>query len=87
MVSGMAFIQDYRPTLRVGLEELHGATVLLRDRIDQAYEDADARMRYYEGAWLALRLMESGRFEYPADFMAVFENQLDEYTRGENHGS
>ena len=78
----MTFIQDYRPTLRIGLDELHGACNVFRDRVDELYADADGRLRYYEGAWLALRLIESGRYEYPADFMAVFDNQLDEYMKG-----
>ena len=78
----MTFIQDYRPTLRVGLDELHGACTVFRDRIDELYANADDRLHYYEGAWIALRMMEGGRFEYPADFMAVFDNQIDEYTKG-----
>ena len=48
------FVGDYRPTKRVGIEELDGALRILRDRIDQAYADANARQHFYEGAWLAL---------------------------------
>ena len=76
------FVGDYRPTKRVGIEELDGTLKLLVDRIDQAHADADGRLHYYEGAWLALCAIRFGRFEYPRDFMAVFENDLDEYTDG-----
>lgn len=79
----MTFIGDYRPTKRVGIEELDGAIRLARQRIDQTYEDADARQHYYEGLWLGLRIIRSGRFEYPHEFMAVFENNLDSYTSGD----
>lgn len=78
------FVGDYRPTKRVGIEELDGALRILRDRIDQTYEDADARQHFYEGAWLALRAIRFGQFEYPRDFMAVFENDMNAYTEGVN---
>lgn len=78
----MMFVGDYRPTKRVGIEELDGALRILRDRIDQACEDVDARQHFYEGAWLALRAIRFGQFEYPRDFVAVFENDLDTYTEG-----
>ena len=80
----LMFVGDYRPTKRVGIEELDGALRILRDRIDQTYEDADARQHFYEGAWLALRAIRFGQFEYPRDFMAVFDNDLNAYTEGRN---
>ena len=76
------FVGDYRPTKRVGIEELDGALKMLCERIDTAYADADARLHFYEGAWIALRAIRFGQFEYPRDFVWVFENDLDSYTSG-----
>jgi hypothetical protein len=76
------FVGDYRPTKRVGIEELDGALRMLVDRIDTAYADADARLHFYKGAWLALRAIRFGQFEYPRDFMAVFEKDIDSYIEG-----
>lgn len=78
----LMFVGDYRPTKRVGIEELDGALRILRDRIDEAYAEQDGRLHYYEGAWLALRAIRFGQFEYPRDFMAVFENDIDSYIEG-----
>ena len=77
------FVGDYRPTKRVGIEEFDGALRILRDRIDSAYADADGRLHFYEGAWIALTAIRYGQFEYPRDFMAVFENDLESYINGE----
>lgn len=77
------FVGDYRPTKRVGIEEFDGTLRMFRDAIDNLYADADSRLHYYEGAWIALRAMRFGQFEYPRDFMAVFENELDNYINGE----
>lgn len=79
----MTFVGDYRPTKRVGIEELDGAIKLLFDRINEAHENGEATVHHYEGAWLALDTIRNGRFEYPADFMAVFENQLNILEGGE----
>ena len=76
------FVGDYRPTKRVGIEELDGALNMLGDRIDRAYEDQDARQRFYEGAFVALQTMRFGHFEYPRDFMAAFEANIDRYIEG-----
>lgn len=73
------FVSDYRPTKRIGIEEMDGALRMLRDRVDEAHADADSRVRYYEGAWIALSALRYGKFDYPRDFMAVFERDLDEY--------
>ena len=76
------FVGDYRPTKRIGIEELDGALRMLRDRIVKSYEDCDGRLHYYEGAWLALSAIRHGQYEYPRDFMAVFEKELDSNTEG-----
>lgn len=75
-------VGDYRPTKRVGIEELEGALNVFSRRIDQAYEDADARQHYYEGAFLALSLVRFGNYEYPHELMDAFEVTLDNYIEG-----
>lgn len=73
------FVGDYRPTKRVGVEEMDGALRMLRDKVDDLHAAGDDRVRYYEGAWVALSAMRYGTFEYPRDFMAVFERDLCDY--------
>lgn len=80
----LMFVGDYRPTKRVGIEELDGALRMLRDRIVKSYENCDGRLRYYEGAWIALSAIRHCQFEYPRDFMAVFEKGLDSNMEGGN---
>ena len=76
------FVGDYRPTKRVGIEELDGVLRILRDRIDSAHEESDEKLNYYEGAWIALHAIRFGQFEYPRDFIAVFDNNMNAYTEG-----
>ena len=73
------FIGDYRPTKRVGIEELDGCIKLLSDSYELADERRDKRASLYMGALIALETMRHGRFEYPRDFMAVFENRVEEW--------
>lgn len=71
------FVSDYRPTKRIGVEELDGCISMFEQAVERLHDDGVA-CEWHEGAWLALSLLRSGKFEYPADFMAVFENKLDE---------
>ena len=76
------FVNDYRPTKRIGIEELEGAIKLLGDAADAMRADGVAGAAQYEGAMLALSAIRYGRFEYPRDFVAVFERDLEEYEEG-----
>lgn len=74
----MTFIGDYRPTKRVGIEELDGCTRLLAQAVEDMDEAGVAGVDWYRGALLALSIMRDGRFEYPHEFVAVFERKLEE---------
>ena len=75
------FVSDYRPTKRIGIEELDGAILMLRDAIDDKHANGEADAPWYEGAWLALRAVRFGNYEYPRDFMAVLVNDIAEFSR------
>lgn len=79
-MSGEYFVSDYRPTKRIGIEELDGAIKLLIDRIDGMQEYGEADYEYYEGAMLALETIRYGNFKYPHEFMAVLVNKVQAYT-------
>lgn len=70
------FVSDYRPTKRIGIEELDGAIKLFGDRYLDAAESGEADATAYGGASLVLELIRNGKFEYPQDLLAVFENKL-----------
>ena len=70
------FVSDYRPTKRIGIEEMDGALLMLRDLIDDKRADGEADAPWYEGAWAAVHTMRFGKFEYPRDFMRVLENEI-----------
>ncbi len=72
------FIGDYRPTKRVGIEELDGCIKLLADKLDEVAESGKVSAALYMGALIAMETMRNGRFEYPCDFMAVFDNRVKE---------
>jgi hypothetical protein len=72
------FVSDYRPTKRVGVEELDGAVRLFGQAVERLRAEGVAGVGWYEGAWLALVLLRDGKYEYPADFLAVFGNKCDE---------
>lgn len=76
------FVGDYRPTKRVGIEELDGALNMFEELIVEAYENADARQRFHEGAYVALQTMRFGHFEYPRDFVKAYLNNLDKHIEG-----
>ena len=73
------FVTDYEPAKKVGVEELDGALLMLRDAIDEKTENGEADVARYEGAWAALFVLRFGRFNYPRDFMAVFERELGHF--------
>ncbi len=73
------FIDDYRPTKRIGMEELHGAINAFVDKLDEMADNGEAHSDMYVGALITLELIEKGRYEYPRDFLAVFENQANEF--------
>ena len=76
-------IDDYRPTKRVGLEELEGATRIFRERVDESFADADSRHKAYLGAWLVLHMLLVSNFKYPKDLLDAFEILLDDSLAGD----
>jgi hypothetical protein len=76
------FIGDYRPTKRVGIEEMDGCIKLLSDKLDEVADSGEVSTALYMGALIAMETIRHGRFEYPQDFMAVFDNRVKEL-RGE----
>lgn len=76
------FIGDYRPTKRVGIEELDGCIKLLSDKLDEIAKSGEMSTALYMGALITMETIRNGRFEYPGDFMAVFDNRIAEL-RGE----
>lgn len=71
-----AFIGDYRPTKRVGVEELDGCIRMLTDKIDEMEEAGEAGSEYYVGALLALECVRYGNYEYPRELVWVLEEKL-----------
>lgn len=69
------FVDDYRPTKRIGLEELDGCVRILERRIDEGMLERDPAPADWmdEGARLALALIRDGNFRYPQDFVDVFD--------------
>lgn len=72
------FIGDYRPTKRVGIEELDGCIKLLSDKLDETAKSGEMSTALYMGALITMETIRNGRFEYPGDFMAVFDNRIAE---------
>ena len=77
-MSGEYFVSDYRPTKRIGIEELDGAIKLLIDHVDDMQDNGEANADYYMGAALALETIRYGSFKYPQDFVAVLENKIND---------
>ena len=74
-------IDDYTPTKRLGIEEAEGLMNALDNRIsDMALDKQDETAAYhrYEGAWLTVHLLLTGRFRTQEDFLAVFDNKCKE---------
>lgn len=78
-MSGGWFVSDYRPTKRIGVEELGGAITALANKLDEIDESGEATADFYIGALLTLETIRYGNFEYPRDFLAVFENKVNAY--------
>ena len=74
----MTFIGDCRPTKRIGIEELDGCINLFTQKLDEIMENGGATDELYMGALVALETVRNGRFEYPHEFMAVFDNRINE---------
>jgi hypothetical protein len=72
------FIGDYRPTKRIGIEELDGCIKLLSDKLDEEADNGSVAAALYMGALITMEVIRNGRFEYPCDFMAVFDNRIKE---------
>lgn len=72
----MAFITDYQPAKRVGIEELDGCIRMFADKIDEMDENGEADSDYYVGAYLALQCVRYGKYEYPRELMWKFEEAL-----------
>ena len=79
----MTFIGDYRPTKRIGIEELDGCINLFTQKLDEIMENGEATDELYMGALIALETIRGSRFEYPHEFMAVFDNRVRELEGGE----
>ena len=77
-MSGEYFVSDYRPTKRIGIEELDGAIKLLIDHVDDMRDSGELGCDYYMGAALALEAIRYGSFKYPQDFVAVLENKIND---------
>lgn len=75
-----AFVGDYRPTKRIGIEELDGCINLFCKMLDDLDQQCDKRADMYAGALMALECIRYGRFEYPHELMEVFANKVQEYT-------
>ena len=73
------FVKDYRPTKSIGVDELHGAILMLRDKIDEMSANGEAGLEYYEGAYFALCAIRDFNFEYPRDFLATFTRSIHPY--------
>ena len=72
-------IDDYRPMKRLGVEELDGLVNMLEQRIGAAaFDEPTPRQWRDEGAWLALHLLLTGRFDTPDTFLAVFDVKCEE---------
>lgn len=74
----MTFIGDYRPTKRVGIEELDGCINLLTNKLEEIADTGETGGALYMGTLLTMQLIRGGRFEYPQEFMAAFENHVNE---------
>lgn len=72
----MAFVTDYQPAKRVGLEELEGCMRMFADKIDDMDENGEADVDYYKGALLALECIRNNKFEYPRELVWLFEEKL-----------
>lgn len=71
-----AFIGDYRPAKRVGVEELDGCIRMLTDKVDEMQEAGEADSEYYVGALLALECVRHGNYEYPRELAWVLEEKI-----------
>lgn len=74
-------IDDYTPTKRLGIEEAEGLMNALDNRLsDMAlnHQERIAEYHRYEGAWLTVHLLLTGRFRTQEDFLAVFDNKCNE---------
>ena len=76
------FVSDYRPTKRIGIMELDGCLNMLSQAVDEAEEST---RNYYRGALIALMCIRYHKFEYPRDFMAVFEKHLRDCEEQEDY--
>jgi len=74
------FVSDYRPTKRIGVEELDGCVSIFAQAVEDMNAESVPGIEFYEGAWLALSLIREGRYEYPGDFFAVFANKIEDMT-------
>jgi len=73
-----AFVSDYRPTKRIGIDELDGCLNLLVHRLEEVADNGETGGALYMGALIALETIRYGNFEYPHEFMEVYENRVRE---------
>lgn len=76
-------IDDYKPTKRLGIEELEGAAKVFREKVEWSFAEADSRHMAYLGAWIILHLFLVSKFNYPKDLLEAFENVLDGQLAGD----
>lgn len=74
------FVGDYRPTKRVGIEELDGCINLVCQKLDELDQAGNEKADFYAGCLLTLECIRFGNFEYPHELLAVFDNKVQAYT-------
>lgn len=75
-------VSDYRPTKRLGVEELDGLLNVLSEKVDELSNSDSSTADIYRGAFLCAMCFRFHTLEYPRDFMAVFERYLNETNEG-----
>ena len=72
------FVYDYEPKKGIEIEQLDGCINLFTERLVDMATDGEAGFEIYLGAMIALELIRHGEFNRPKDFLAVFENRVNE---------
>lgn len=69
------FVSDYRPTKRIGMDELEGCVRIFERRIDEGMLERDPTPADWmdEGARLVLALVHDCNFKYPQDLVDVYD--------------
>ena len=74
----MALSRIYRPSTRIEHDELDGLLNVIDRRIAESGENGELVTSYYVGAQIALTIIRCHeRIELPDDFLAIFDNYLE----------